>query len=98
IDLVAGRGPVREADADLLALEHRTALVARLRDERDRRSVEVFPELFEGVQVRVRTEQPDVARLNEAFEALFELLALGTGLGESRREDHRELRLALQDF
>ena len=33
---------------------------------------------------------------HEPFEALLELLALGAGLGEAGREDHRELGLALQ--
>ena len=63
VDLVAGRRPVREPDADLLALEHGPALVARLRDQRDRRAVEVVAELLERVEVRVRAEQAHVARL-----------------------------------
>ncbi len=38
VDLVAGRRPMGEPDADLLALEHGPALVAALGDERDRRA------------------------------------------------------------
>ncbi len=98
VDLVAGRRPVREPDADLLALEHGPALVSRLRDQRDRRAFEVGAEVLERVQVRVRAEQVHIARPHEGLEPAFELLALLAGLGEAGREDHRELRLALQDF
>ena len=65
VDLVAGRRPVREPDPDLLALEHGPALVARLRDERDRRTVEVGAEVLERVEVRVRAEQAHVAAVHE---------------------------------
>ena len=37
VDLVAGRRPVRQGDADLLGLEDRPALVPALGDERDGR-------------------------------------------------------------
>ena len=60
--------------------------------ERDRRAFEVVAEVLERVEVRVRAEQADVADLHEAGEAVLELLALGAGLGEAGREDHRELR------
>ena len=93
-----GRRPVRQPDPDLLALEHRAALVAGLRDQRDRRTFEIVAEVLERVEVRVRSEQPHVAALHERFEVPFALLALGAGLGESGREDHRELRLAPQHF
>ena len=96
VDLVAGGCPVGEPHPELLALEHRPALVARLRDQRDRRALEVVAERLERVEVRVRAEQPHVARLHEVGEALLELLALLAGLGEAGGEDHRELRLALQ--
>ena len=66
VDLVARRRPVREADAELLALEHRPALVARLRDQRDRRAFEVVAEVLERVEVRVRAEQAHVAALARA--------------------------------
>ncbi len=65
VDLVAGRRPVREPDADLLALEHGPALVSRLGDQRDRRSLEIVAELLERVEVRVRPEQANVSRLHE---------------------------------
>ncbi len=96
VDLVAGGRPMREANADLLALEHRPALVTGLRDQRDRRTFEIVAELLERVQVRVRAEQPHVATAHETLEPALTFLALGSRLGESRREDHRELRLAPQ--
>src|SRR5581483_8210173 len=96
VDLVARRGPVREPDADLLPLEHWTALVPALGHQRDRRAREIGAELLERVEVRVRSEQADVAAAHETVETRLELLALVTRLREAGREDDRELRLALQ--
>ena len=96
VDFVARRGPMREPDAHLLALEHGAALVAGLRDQRDRRPVEIRAELLERVEVRVGAEQPHIAAAHELLEPAFALRALGAGLGETGREDHRELGLAPQ--
>ena len=98
VHLVPGRGPVREPDADLLALEHGPALVAGLGDERDRRPVEVGAELLERVEVGVRAEEADVATPDQAFEAALERGAVLAGLAEPGGEDHRELRRAGQDL
>ena len=44
VGLVAGGRPVREPDADFLRLEDGPALMPALRDERDRRPVEIVAE------------------------------------------------------
>ena len=96
VDLVPRRRPVRQPDADLLALEHGPALVAALGDERDRRPGEVGAELLERVEVRVGAEQMHLAVAHEVVEAGLELGAVLAGLGEPGGEDHREGGLALQ--
>ena len=93
VDLVAGGRPVREADAELLALEDRPALVAALRHERDRGTGEVGAEVGEGVEVGVGAEQAGVAAAREPREPGLEHLAGGADLREPGREDDRELRL-----
>jgi hypothetical protein len=98
IDLVAGRRPVADPDAELLALEHGTALVPALGDERDRRAREVVAEVLERVQVRVRPQQAGVGAPHEVVEAGFERLALAADLREPGGEDHRERRLPLHDL
>ncbi len=65
VDLVARRCPMSQADADLLALEHRSPLMAGLRDQRDGWPGEVAAEGLERVQVGVRAEQPGLARGDE---------------------------------
>ncbi len=80
VDLVAGGRPVGEPDPDLLALKHGPALMSRLRDQRDRRSLQIVAELLERVEVCVRAEETNVSGTNQSFEALLELRALGAGL------------------
>ena len=96
IDLVARRRPVRKANPDFLALEHRPALVSRLGDERDRRALEVGAEILERVEVGVGPEQAHVAAAHQSLESPLTAFALGAGLREPGREDHRELGLAPQ--
>src|SRR5262249_17786123 len=55
-------------------------------------------ELLERVEVRVRPEQVNVTARDQLRQALLALLALGAGLREARRENHREARFALQHF
>ena len=93
VGLVAGRGPVRELDADLLTLEHRPALVAALGDQRDRLAREVLAEDLEGVEVRVGPEHVELTALDDPLHLLLEPLALGPDLGEAGGEDDGELRL-----
>ncbi len=94
VDLVAGRRPVRETDAELLALEDRATLVAGLGHERDRRTFEVVTEALERVEVRVRPEEAHIAALDQLGQARLELLAVLARLREAGGEDDRELGLA----
>ena len=97
VDLVAGRRPVRERDAELLGLEHRAALVAALGDEGDRRPGEVVAERLERVEVGVRPEQVGARRSRPGRSSRsWSGLAVRAGLGEAGREDHREPGLLLE--
>ena len=97
VDLVAGRRPVREPDAELLALEHRPALVARLGDRArstgPSRSSRKSSNALRFVLGPSRRTSPAATSF---VEPALELLALLAGLGEAGREDHRELGLALR--
>jgi hypothetical protein len=95
VGLVAGRRPVRKADAELLTLEDGPALMAALGDQRDRPTGQVGAELLEGVEVRVGTEQMQLAPGDELLHLPLELLALGADLGEAGGEHHRESGLLL---
>ena len=90
VGLVARRGPVREADPDLLALVDRSSLVPTLRDEGDRLAREVLVELLEGVEVGVGAEHPQVTAGDHLLELVLQLLTFSADLGKARREDHRE--------
>ena len=85
---------MRQADADLLALEDRAPLVPALGDEGDRLAGQVVEHL-EGVEVGVGADQMDLARLDELVELLLPGLALATDFGEPGGEDHREAGLLL---
>jgi hypothetical protein len=98
IGLVAGGRPVREPDADVLALEDRPALVPALGDEGDGLAREVVAEGLEGVEVGVGPEHVDVAVGDERLHAGLQALAFGPDLGEAGGEHHRELRLLLDDL
>ena len=92
VRLVPGRRPMRQLDPDLLALEHGAALVPALGDQRDGAAREVVAEHLERVQVRVRPEQVGVSGLDDPLHLRLDPLALRADLGESCREDDRELR------
>ena len=93
IDLVPGRRPVRDRDADLLSLEEGSALMTALCDERERGTGQIGAELREHVEVGVRSEQVCVAGGHELTEPGLERCTVLTRLGEARGEDHRELGL-----
>ena len=77
VDLVAGRRPVAQGDAEVLCLEDRTALVPALGDERDLGRRQVVAERLERVEVGVRSEQVGVAGRDQVLEPLLQRLALG---------------------
>jgi hypothetical protein len=92
VDLVAGRGPVGQPDAEVLGLEDRPALVPRLRDERDPPALDVVAEQLEGVEVGVGPEQVGARRLHQGRQRRLQRLAVGADLGEAGGEDHRVAR------
>ncbi len=96
IGLVAGRRPVAHRHAEILGLEHRPSLVARLGDERDRLVAEIVAEGLERVEVGVGPEQVGVAGGHQLLQSLLQCLSLLAQLRESGGEDHRESRLLLQ--
>jgi hypothetical protein len=60
------------------------------------RSARNSSKFLERVEVGVGPEQVHDARAHETLEPALELLAFRSGLREAGREDHRELRLALE--
>ena len=92
VRLVARRRPVRQLDPDLLALEHRAALVPALGDQRHGGTGEVVAEHLERVEVRVRSEQVGVSGFDDPLHLRLDPLALRASLGEPCREDDGELR------
>ena len=95
VGLVARGGPVREADADLLALEDGPSLVAALGDEGDGLAGQVVAEELEGVEVGVGPEKVDVALGDDLLHVRLQELAFGAHLGEAGGEDDGELDLLL---
>lgn len=99
IGLVAGGGPVGEADAEFLEGEDGAALVAGLGDQGDRRAVQVVAEALEGVEVGVGAEQPQtVGAGHGGGQPLLRGGALRAGLGETGGEGDGELHLGLGQF
>src|SRR5205807_8095932 len=92
VDLVSGRYPVAEADAEILPLDDRPSLMSALRDQRDFRAGEV-EEGLEGVDVGVRPEQPHAAFARDVFDFLLQRRSLGADLREAGAEDDHVLDL-----
>ena len=90
VDLVAGRRPVVEADAELLGLEDRAPLVARLADQRDLPAGQVGAERLERVEVGVRSEEVEIAGLDQRGEPGLGRDPVGALLGEPGAEDDGE--------
>ncbi len=96
VDLVAGRGPGRDPQPELLGLEHRPPLVPALGDEGDRPAGVARGEGLERVQVRVGPEQVGGGRRHQSRQLLLTPGTGSSGLGETGREDHREPGLLRQ--
>ena len=86
VRFVPSRRPVRELDADLLALEDRASLMSALGDEGDGLAGEVVAEDLERVQIGVGSEHMDVAAGDDSFHLVLQALTLDADLGEPRRE------------